>query len=110
MLVGAAVASGLLGALTIGVFLLPLAALATIGLRRLPASGLGVAGVVAGAGLGPLFVAYLNRDGPGDVCTATARSLACEQQWSPWPWLAAGVILLVVGVALFVGRAGWPPA
>jgi hypothetical protein len=106
MLVGAGVAFGLLGALTIGVFALPVAGLAAIGLARIPAAAGGVAGVVAGAGVGPLFVAYLNRDGPGDVCTVTARSVACVGEWSPWPWLAVGVVLLGVGVALFVGRTG----
>jgi ABC-type Fe3+-siderophore transport system permease subunit len=107
MLVGAGVAFGLLGALTIGVFVLPVAGLAAIGLTRIPAAASGVSGVVAGAGVGPLFVAYLNRDGPGDVCTVTARSSACVGEWSPWPWMAVGLVLVGVGFALFAARAGW---
>jgi hypothetical protein len=109
MLVGAGLAFGLLGALTIGVFVLPVAALAAIGLTRIPAAAGGLSGVVAGAGAGPLFVAYLNRDGPGDVCTVTARSVACVGEWSPWPWLVVGVVLLGAGIALFVVRAGRRP-
>jgi hypothetical protein len=28
----------------------------------------------------------------------------CNDEWSPWPWLAVGVVLFVVGVAAFIGR------
>ncbi|MDT4911999.1 MAG: hypothetical protein QOC66_1127, partial [Pseudonocardiales bacterium] len=51
-----------------------------------------------GAGAFPLVIAYLNRHGPGDFCTRTASSESCEEQWSPWPWAAVGVALIVVGV------------
>lgn len=104
MLVGAGAAFALLGALTIGPLLLPLVALGVIGLTRRADAAAGAVGAIAGLGIGPLFVAYLNRDGPGDVCTTTARSVACEQQWSPWPWAVAGVVLLACGLALFVAR------
>ena len=41
---------------------------------------------------------FLNRSGPGMICTTTPTSASCEEQWSPWPWLAI-CILLLVGVA-----------
>lgn len=36
--------------------------------------------------------------GPGNVCTANS----CVDEWSPWPWLAVGLVLVVLGFALFV--------
>lgn len=66
-------------------------------LRRHGADGAAVAALV-GAGALPLVIAYLNRHGPGDFCTRTASSESCEEQWSPWPWAAVGVALIVVGV------------
>jgi hypothetical protein len=49
----------------------------------------------------PLLVAYLNRGGPGNVCTTTATSQSCTTEWSPWPWLAAGLLLVAAGAVTF---------
>jgi hypothetical protein len=76
------------------------------GLRHPPAHLAFLA--LSGAGVLPLVVAWLNRDGPGDVCTAWSggQCVAGTEEWSPWPWLAAGVVLVVAGVVLtaVVGR------
>ena len=106
--VGAGFAFGLLGILSIGVFVLPVAALGLVVLTRQPGAGRGLPGLISGLGLAPIFVAYLNRDGPGDVCGAIAGGVACAQQWSPWPWLAAGLVLLSAGLVWFASgrRAG----
>lgn len=100
--VGACASVGLLGALTIGPFVL-LLAMAGAGLlawRR----GVGIAcwGLLAGAGLPPLYVAYLNRAGPGDICVATSTGQTCVAEWNPWPWLAAGLALAAAGTSLFL--------
>jgi hypothetical protein len=100
LIVGAAAALGLISSL--GIFLLPAAGLASLILANHHDAGRGIQGVVAGMGIGPLIVAYLNRDGPGDICSGTARAIACSQRWSPWPWLAAGVVLLALGTAWFI--------
>ena len=78
-------------------------------------AGLGAAtnGLLCGAGVIPLYVAYLNRGGPGQVCTATDSAgtitSACVSESSPWPWLAAGLLLIATGAALFlVTRRGRP--
>jgi hypothetical protein len=63
-----------------------------------------VPGLISGLGVPLLYVAYVNRAGPGSICTAVAGGQECNDEWSPWPWLAVGVILLVLGVAAFVGR------
>jgi hypothetical protein len=103
--VGAGLAFGLLGAMSIGLLVLPVAVIAAVLLARRPAAGGGIAGLVSGLGVAPLFVAYINRAGPGTICTTTARSVSCVQEWSPWPWLTAGVVLLGGGVVWFRRRA-----
>jgi hypothetical protein len=59
-------------------------------------------GAVAGLGVVPLYVAYLNRGGPGNVCSTSASGQSCTTEWSPWPWLGAGVLLITARVAAFV--------
>jgi hypothetical protein len=47
-----------------------------------------------------VFLACLNRSGPGEVCTTTKVSEACTQEYSPWPFLAIAILLLAAAVAL----------
>ncbi len=111
--VGALVAFGIAGLATIGLFALALAsvlvavAFAVPALRR-PS----VTGVLVGLSAAPLYIGWLNRGGPGTVCTTTADSTTCTDQWSPWPFLAVGLLLAGAGVALLVtarrGRSGPP--
>ncbi len=61
-------------------------------------------GILSGISMLVFLIAYLNRNGPGEVCTAHIGS-ACtgsEQQWSPWPFVAVGFIMVVGGVVGFV--------
>jgi hypothetical protein len=61
-------------------------------------------GIVSGASILVFLIAYLNRDGPGGVCTAHIGH-ACtssEERWSPWPFVAVGIIMVVCGVAGFI--------
>ncbi len=57
-------------------------------------------GILCGAGLIPLYVAWLNRKGPGNICTATSSS--CVQEWNPWFWFALGIVLIAVGIVTFI--------
>jgi hypothetical protein len=98
--VGAGGVLGVLTAPTIGLFVLPLTvALAAVLVwrRRVRLAG---PGIVTGIGLLPCYIAYLNRGGPGTVCTTSATGGSCTQEWSPWPWLAVGVGFVVAGVVL----------
>jgi hypothetical protein len=112
-LAGASGVLGVLSILTIGIFVLPLAALLAGLLAwrlRGPQAG---PGLLTGAGVLPLVIAYLNRGGPGMVCASSAQTVSCQQKMSPWPWLATGLVLTAVGVALGVairarGNAGRP--
>jgi hypothetical protein len=112
--VGAGACLALLTALTIGIFILPLMAAAAIALLAWRGGRTVTAvGVIAGLGLVPLYVAYLNRGGPGSVCSASTAGQACTDEWSPWPWLAAGTVLIVLGVGAFAllrSRISPPPA
>lgn len=102
LIIGASYALSLLGAASIGLFVLPLPVLATILLARRRQAHSGLPGLISGLGIPLLYVAYLNRAGPGTICTTiTGGGQECAGEWSPWPWLAAGVILLALGAAAF---------
>lgn len=110
-LVGATYAVVILGVLTIGLFVLPVSLAATLLLARrrgAPSSGWGA---LSGLGLPLLYVAWLNRDGPGEVCRAIGgQGQSCTQELSPWPWVAAGTALVVAGIVAYLvcrrGQAG----
>lgn len=98
LLVGALAGLGIAGILTIGLPLLLLAALLTwIGLRS-DTLVRGVAAMPAGLALLALYLAWLNRGGPGDVCRVDAQGTTCDEEWSPWPFVALAVVLLAVSV------------
>jgi len=59
-------------------------------------------GLVSGAGVVVLVVAYLNREGPGTTCWHTATRSGCDEHLNPLPWLVAGVVLLAAGVVAHV--------
>jgi len=110
--IGGCVLIALLTPFTIG-WAAALAAVAgTLALLVWPAGRSAAAfGALSGAGAVPLYVAWLNRHGPGEVCTASAVSSHCVDEWSPWGWLVVGVALVAGGVVAFaVARCslGWP--
>jgi hypothetical protein len=104
LLVGAGYALSFIGIASIGLFVLPLPVLATLLLVRRRQATSGLPGLVSGLAVPVLYVAYLNRAGPGTICTTVTGGQACNDEWSPWPWLAVGVILFVFGVAAFIDR------
>ena len=101
MLVGAGYALGLLSALSIGAYVLLITVVATIVLATRPRNRVGRPGLVSGLSLPLFYVAYLNRSGPGTICTTTATSHTCSDQWSPWPWIVVGILFLVGGCVWF---------
>lgn len=101
-LVGTGVSLGVMGAMTIGLFVLPVALAAGGLLLWRDGVTSNVAGALSGAGVIPLYISWLNRDGPGFICTSLGDSgESCVQQWSPWPWLVAGLVFMAAGVLLF---------
>lgn len=102
-LVGAMGAFGLAGILTIGIFviagtvaLILLAIALQIDRRAAPAA-------LIGAGAVPLVLAWINRSGPGTFCERTANSITCSEQYNPWPFMAAAVVLIAVGGTVLIG-------
>ena len=83
MLTGAGYALGILGALSIGPYILVITVAATIVLATHTGSRVGLPGVISGLSLPLFYVAFLNRSGPGMVCTSTATSRSCVDEWSP---------------------------
>lgn len=57
----------------------------------------GMFGLLTGAGALLLYVAWLQRDGPGTTCWRTATASGCDQHLNPLPWLVAGVALVAAG-------------
>jgi hypothetical protein len=96
---GAGLAVAIAGVLTIGVFVLPVVIVAVAVLVRWHGSrNASAIGLLSGLGVIPLFIAYLNRGGPGMVCTTSATGQTCTGEWSPWPFAAAGILLIAAGV------------
>jgi hypothetical protein len=103
IVVGACAFVALLTPFTVGWVAALAATAGTVALLSRPEGRTGAAfGALTGAGALPLYVAWLNRDGPGTVCTTTATSSHCVDEWSPWAWLSVGVLLIAVGAGAFV--------
>jgi hypothetical protein len=103
---GALMSLGVASLLTVGIFLLAgTAVLLVVGLSLTPVRRGGHVGALAGLSVAPLYLAWLNRQGPGTVCEAVRDGTRCEDLWSPWPFLAAGLVFLAVAAAVGV-RAG----
>jgi hypothetical protein len=105
MSVGAAIAFGFL---SLGTFVLAPAVLIGIWLAFQRSLRRGAFGLMAGLGAILLFVAWLNRGGPGNVVTRTATSVSSTDAWDPRPWLAAGLVLVIAGVAAQLWRSRSP--
>lgn len=94
----------LAGMLTIGVYLLPLAALCTlIGVLVPRFRGPAAFWMLSGVGVVPLHIAWLNRFGPGEHCETTPMTVSCTEMWSPWPFVAVGLLMVVAGIGLDLG-------
>ena len=101
--VGALGAFGIAGLATIGVFLLAGAGLVAAVALAIPALRPPcVPGFLVGLSAAPLYIAWLNREGPGLVCSTTPVSMSCADQWSPWPFVTLGLLFAGAGVGLLV--------
>jgi hypothetical protein len=100
---GALMSLGVVSLLSIGLFLLAgTAVLLIVGLSLAPVRRGGHVGALAGMSVAPLYLAWLNRQGPGTVCEAVQDGTRCEDLWAPWPFLAVGLVLLAMAVAIGV--------
>jgi len=101
----AAVGVGLaLSVSTLGIVAVPLALLVAILLVVLRHADRSAFGILVGMGLLSLYVAYVQRKGPGTVYWHTATASGSDQSLDPRPWLVAGILLVAVGVVAFLWR------
>jgi hypothetical protein len=99
LVVGSLLGVGVAGILTIGIFVLPLAGIMIISGVLIPRlSNESQLAAIAGLAMPALYVAWFNRGGPGMVCTDSGDT--CTDQYSPWPFVAVAVALLVVAVVI----------
>jgi hypothetical protein len=89
---------GALGAVSLGWLSLLPAAVAAAAMAHRPSARRSAYGLLTGAGLLLLFVAYVNRHGPGTTCYQHDTATGCDEHLNPLPWLVAGVVLVVGGV------------
>jgi hypothetical protein len=102
VLLGAAAA---LGYVSLGPLLLvPVLALGVLLWTR-PRVRRSAFGLLTGAGVLLLYVAWVQRDGPGTTCWHTASGSGCDQHLNPLPWLVVGAALLVAGVVAHARRS-----
>ena len=93
-----------LGISALGVFTVPVALLVTVLLVMRHHADRSALGILAGVGLLALSVAYVQRKGPGTVSWHTATASGSNEYLDPRPWLAAGIVLVAVGVVAFFWR------
>lgn len=102
--VGALASFGMAALLTVGIFFLAVAALLTFLAVALKIDTRALPGLAIGAAVTPFYIAFLNRSGPGTICTRTATSTSCSEQWNPWFFVAVGVVFVAVGIILLLRR------
>lgn len=86
-----------LGAVSLGPLLLVPVAVFGVFLWTRPTVRRSAFGLLTGAGALLLYVAWVQRDGPGTTCWHTATASGCDQHLNPLPWLIAGAVLFVSG-------------
>ena len=94
-----------LGAVSLGPLLLVPTALLGVFLWRRPGARRSAFGLLTGAGTLLLYVAWVQRAGPGTTCWHTATGSGCDQHLNPLPWLVAGIALVVSGFIVHARRA-----
>ncbi len=94
-----------LGTVSLGPLLLLPVALFGVFLWTRPAIRRSAFGLLTGAGALLLYVAWVQRDGPGTTCWHTATASGCDQHLNPLPWLIVGAVLVVSGFVAHVRRA-----
>jgi hypothetical protein len=59
-------------------------------------------GAFAGVGLVSLYIAFVQRQGPGTVCWQRGTEAGCDEYLDPKPWLLVGLAMVVVAVVVHV--------
>jgi hypothetical protein len=91
-------AAGAIGLISLGPIALVPAFIAGVVMSRSRTGSRPALGLPVGAGLLSLFIAYVQRDGPGTTCWHTASASGCDQHLNPSLWLIVGIVLVVGGL------------
>jgi hypothetical protein len=62
-------------------------------------------GFLSGVGMLLLYVAWVQRAGPGTTCWHTAQASGCSQHLNPLPWLLIGMGMFIGGIVGYARRA-----
>jgi hypothetical protein len=87
-----------LGAVSLGPLLLVPVGLVAVLMASRPTVRRSAFGLLSGAGVLLLYVAYVQRDGPGTTCWQTATGAGCDEHLNPLPWLVIGALFLIGGI------------
>jgi hypothetical protein len=90
---------------SLGVLLLGPVVVAGALMASRPAIRRSAPGLLSGAGVLLLYVAWVQRAGPGMTCWHTGTASGCDEHLNPVPWLLAGVVMLGGGIAAHARRA-----
>jgi hypothetical protein len=96
VVVGCALALGVISFALGPLVVIPAAVMAVLMVRR-PAARRSAYGALIGVGLLLLFVAYVNREGPGTTCWEHGTTAGCGEHLNPLPWLLLGLAFVVGG-------------
>ncbi|MFA4965346.1 MAG: hypothetical protein WC709_06900 [Thermoleophilia bacterium] len=97
-------AAATFGTLSLQLLVAPLVLLVVAVLVARGAVSRAAFGLLTGAGLVCLVVAWVQRRGPGVVSWRTATASGADEYLDPRPWLVAGAVLAAAGIGAFAWR------
>jgi len=100
IVVGCALALGAISFAVGPLVFIPAGVIAVLMLRK-PAARRSAYGAAIGIGLLLLFVAYVNREGPGTTCWENGTTMGCGEHLNPLPWLLLGVAFVTGGLVAY---------
>jgi hypothetical protein len=102
LLVGALWMAVFAGMASIGIFLLPVAGVATWFLARRPEPLRGIVALISLGGL-PFFIrSRMNPQNQGVTMVGGLGGVTGGSETNPWPWVAIGALFIVASVAVFL--------
>jgi hypothetical protein len=100
--IGALTVLGVISFVIVLLLLLLLAVVPLVGLGLImatrPRARRSAFGLLSGLGVLFLYIAYVQRDGPGTTCWHTATGGGCEEHLNPIPWLVIDLAFVLGGI------------
>ena len=93
-----------LGFVSLGVLVLAPVAIVGALMASRPTIRRSAFGLLSGGGVLLLYVAWLQRAGPGTTCWHTATASGCDQHLNPLPWLLVGIAMFISGIVAHARR------